>query len=184
VIEFFVAGEPKTAGSKNTGIVLRKDESGRKVPAIDPKTGLPRTFTADSTGEKGKAWRSDVRDAAQAAMAGRPPLEGPLVLDVRFLVPRPKGHYGSGRNAGVLKDSAPRYPTTIPDSTKMLRAVEDALKGLCWRDDAQVTTHHTRKRYAVEGRVGAEVSIRPEDGAVEEDVAPPQLALVDGGLAE
>ena len=34
-----------------------------------------------------------------------------------------------------------------PDATKLVRAVEDALTGLVWRDDAQVVIQTVRKRY-------------------------------------
>jgi len=51
----------------------------------------------------------------------------PLSLDCTFYVKRPKSHYGTGRNAGVLKDWAPKYPTGKPDRSNLEKMVEDCL---------------------------------------------------------
>ena len=68
----------------------------------------------------------------------KPPVTGPLAIGAHFLFPRPKGHYGSGRNAGKLKDSAPEYVTKAPDTDKLMRLLCDAvdIAGIC-EDDAQ-----------------------------------------------
>jgi len=134
-ITFTVYGEPRPAGSK------------RAFP--HPTTG--RIIVKDESGKKGEAWRRDVQAAAQAAYDG-PLLEGPLRVAFTFYRPRPKGHYGTGRNAEKLKPSAPRFPITRPDVLKLARAVEDALTGLLWRDDAQIVDERLIKRFAEDGR--------------------------------
>lgn len=68
-------------------------------------------------------------------------------LELRFFSERPKNHYGTGRNTGRLKSSAPPYKITNPDLTKLTRAVEDALTGIIWKDDSQVVQQETMKRY-------------------------------------
>lgn len=74
------------------------------------------------------------------------PLVGPLRVQVRFYQRRPKGHFGTGRNAGVLKPTAPRYVTTTPDIDKLLRSTFDGLKEAgIYRDDSlvvKVTAEH------------------------------------------
>lgn len=40
--------------------------------------------------------------------------------------------------------------TTRPDLTNMLKLVEDALKGVVWRDDVLVVEQHCRKVYGVQ----------------------------------
>lgn len=72
--------------------------------------------------------------AVQAAAAGLfpAPLQGPVRLDVRFLLPRPK-------NKIWKKRPMPREPhTSKPDEDNLVKAVKDALKGIAFRDDAQV----------------------------------------------
>jgi len=152
-ISFFVAGQPAPGGSKRVGLVMRK-EGGRRVPALDPRTGLPRTFATDMSGARGKTWRADVRQAATQAMGEQPPLAGALALDVTFTVARPKSHF---RANGILRPTAPLWPVTRPDATKLLRALEDALIGLVFIDDSQVIDLGARKLYGV--RVGAWVEV-------------------------
>ncbi|HLR94977.1 MAG TPA: RusA family crossover junction endodeoxyribonuclease [Jiangellaceae bacterium] len=91
---------------------------------------------------KVKPWRASV---VAAAIPARPlaPLDGPLVADMVFTMPRPKGHYGTGRNAGALKA---RYvsavPDRIPDLSKLVRSTEDALTDAgVWADDARVVEY-------------------------------------------
>lgn len=62
---------------------------------------------------------------------------GPVTLRLRFVLKRPKGHYGSGKNVNVLKLNAPYFHTSKPDALKLARGVEDALTGVLYRDDSQ-----------------------------------------------
>lgn len=59
----------------------------------------------------------------------------------------------------VGRPSAPHYPAVKPDATKLVRAVEDALTGICWRDDAQIVNQDVRKRYADTGSARVEIAI-------------------------
>jgi Holliday junction resolvase RusA-like endonuclease len=80
---------------------------------------------------------------------GSPPHLGPVEVLVVAWLPRPASHYGTGRNTGRLRPSAPALPTTKPDVDKLARVVLDALTdGGLWRDDAQVTGVRAVKRYA------------------------------------
>jgi Holliday junction resolvase RusA-like endonuclease len=40
-------------------------------------------------------------------------------------------------------------PVVMPDATKLLRGLEDALTGVVWHDDAQIVSQHVEKRYAL-----------------------------------
>jgi len=133
---FEVLGHALPAGSK------RHIGGGRVIDA-----------NPDSAG-----WKHEVALAARAAMMrenGDEPvlLEGALGLALEFYRPRPAGHFGSGRNAGALKPSAPAFPTTRPDASKLTRGVEDAMTGTVWRDDAQVVEQLVTKRYGEPERV-------------------------------
>ena len=54
----------------------------------------------------------------------------PLGAEVTFTLPRPRGHYGTGRNADLIKDSAPEWPVShaTGDVDKLLRLILDALQ--------------------------------------------------------
>lgn len=91
-------------------------------------------------------------------MAGAEPLRAvPIVVVVDFYFSRPLGHYGSGRNAGTLRASAPPYKVTKPDALKLGRAVEDSLSGTVIGDDSQVVEIQARKHYGEPPR--AEISV-------------------------
>jgi Holliday junction resolvase RusA-like endonuclease len=49
------------------------------------------------------------------------------------------------------------HHTTKPDTTKLLRATEDALRGIAWADDNQVCEQHAFKLYGM--RPGVHVFI-------------------------
>jgi Holliday junction resolvase RusA-like endonuclease len=141
VVSFTVIGHPEPGGSKRA-VPMKGTAGGARVVDANRKV-MP--------------WRALVSGAAQEAMHGAEPMRGALGLVVTFYVQRPQGHYGTGRNAGTVKDHAPRAPIVRPDVTKLIRAVEDACTSIVWRDDAQVTVQIARKRYGTPERCEVEV---------------------------
>lgn len=133
-IEFTVVGRPVPAGSKRAFKAKNSD-------AI---------IVADSSGARGKSWRQEVSAAAAAAMEGAEMLLGPVSMTVVFYRARPKAHY---RADGSVKDNAPRYPVARPDVLKLARAVEDAMTGIVFRDDAQIVGESLLKRWGEPERV-------------------------------
>lgn len=129
-VTFTVYGVAAPGGSKTTGVT----KGGRR-------------FVRDSS-RRAAPWKQHVAQAAGEAMAGRPTLEGPLMLVATFHLPRPKSHYG----VRGLRPSAPAWPTVRPDTTKLLRPLEDALTGIVWRDDAQVVRQVAERRYGEPAR--------------------------------
>jgi crossover junction endodeoxyribonuclease RusA len=142
MISFFVPGTPAPGGSKRA--------------FFNRKTG--KAMVVDACAQN-KPWRSDVKAFAQEAHKNGPPLQGALKLSIVFFMARPKGHFGTGRNSDKLKDSAPQYPTGKPDSTKLTRSCEDALNGVLWKDDSQIVTQSISKRYTIDGKVGALITV-------------------------
>jgi len=144
VIAFRVHGIPAPQGSKRhvgNGVMV---ESSKKV----------------------KPWREAVKGAAVEAQAGALAANlwdlrcEPLQVRVTFVLPRPKGHYGTGRNANLLKRSAPHSPAVKPDIDKLISSTLDAIgEAGIWRDDAQVAEIHAAKTYG--DMPGAHIRIRP-----------------------
>lgn len=130
-VEFFVPGIASPGGSK-TGY-------------INPRT---RKYVIAPASKKTKPWMDTVAWIAQIECNRMILWTEPVLLTLVFYRPRPKGHFGTGRNAGTLKASAPSYPTTMPDLTKLIRATEDGLTKIVWRDDSQVVAQQTFKLYA------------------------------------
>lgn len=93
------------------------------------------------------AWRAQVQQAVAELEAE--PFCGPVELRLGFDLPRPAGHYGTGRNSQAIKASSPGFPAVMPDLDKLVRCIADAVTdaGL-WKDDAQVCLITAAKRYA------------------------------------
>lgn len=143
-IAFFVPGKPEPAGSKRAFVLKGGAHPGRAI--------------ITDANKNSKNWKGDVTTAAQAAYQGEP-LTGPIQLDITFTILRPKGHFGSGKNADKLKDSAPAYPISKPDVLKLTRGAEDACTGVLWIDDAQIVAEHIFKVYGT--RQGAHIEVAP-----------------------
>ena len=77
----------------------------------------------------------------------------PVKADIEFVFPRPKSHFGTGKNADVLKASAPKYSTSRGngDIDKLARSTLDGLSvsagGSVLEDDCLVVELNTKKRY-------------------------------------
>lgn len=140
-IHIVVYGEAATAGSKR-GFV--NPTNGRVIITDDAKKSRP--------------WKNNVAQAAAEQFDG-PILTCALDVEMIFVIARLKGHFGTGRNAEVLKDSAPLQPTVRPDVLKLARAVEDALTGVVWRDDSLIVNESLQKRYGE--RACVEIRVRP-----------------------
>src|SRR3954464_11010543 len=106
-VSFIVIGKPEPAGSKRAFPIKRA--GGRIGVAV----------TDDNP--RAKDWQAEVGYAGAVAMDAigmTAPWGGPWGLAVTFTLRRPKGHFGTGRNAGVVKASAPTKPVVKPDCTK------------------------------------------------------------------
>lgn len=114
--------------------------------------------------KRAKPWRESVQYEAHEAMMKHnmtiDDFAGPLTLRCIFYRRRPKSHFGTGANSQKLKDSAPRFPTTRPDSTKMLRALEDAMTGVVYQDDSIIVHHDILKIYDVQDKVSIEITTK------------------------
>ena len=142
-IQFRVYGTPAPGGSKKAFVY--RAESGKMLAAI-----------TDDAGQRNKDWRALVAMTA-AEHAPDAMLTEAVAVTMRFILARPQFHFGTGRNAGTLRASAPRYPTTKPDVIKLARSTEDALKGVIWKDDNANVDLSLSKRYGE--RPGVEITI-------------------------
>ena len=142
-VRFTVYGTPMPAGSKSAFRWKAKDgRSGVSVTDANPKS---------------KPWKNQVAQVAGEHMAGRGGLlDGPLHLTLRFYRARPKGHFKKNGDLSAAGRRKP-YPDVKPDTTKLVRGVEDALTGVIWRDDNQVVGQEAFKLYGEPERVEVEV---------------------------
>jgi crossover junction endodeoxyribonuclease RusA len=91
-------------------------------------TGKPVSHQAKDR-KRVQAWKLDVRNAAEASWK----LGSPIGDPVRVVIT----HY---------YDAVPGYEDTVPDSDNIVKPVRDALNGLIYVDDYQVTDFVSRRR--------------------------------------
>lgn len=92
------------------------------------------------TPAKQRNYMNVIKDACDQAMEGRPPMEGPLAMDVVAVYPWPKSTPKKRREA---PDGAWKY--TKPDADNIIKIVKDAIEGIAYVNDAQVSAEQARK---------------------------------------
>ena len=113
----------------------------KKRPRFARRGKYVTTYNEQET-EEGKALLS-VREQ----MDNKTITAKPLMIHARFVFPRPKGHFGTGRNLDQLKTTAPVYHTTKPDVDNCVKFILDICNGEVWQDDTQVVSLLAEKRY-------------------------------------
>lgn len=130
-VQFFVQGLPVTQGSKNV--------------YTNKKTGKP--ILTESRHAELQRWRTLIALRWKQQQAAK--LTGAIAAQLDYYMPRPKSHFGTGRNAHKLKPSAPYYCAVKPDVDKLDRAVFDALtQAGAIEDDARIVIINAVKMYA------------------------------------
>ena len=115
-----------------------------RVYGLPVAQGRPRAFKLPSgqiqvyDPAKSRDWK---RTVMAQALVCKPAhlLAGALAAEMDFYLPRPK--------------SLPKrvvYPMKKPDASNLLKAVEDALRGIVFADDSQIVTLRATKHYATE----------------------------------
>jgi Holliday junction resolvase RusA-like endonuclease len=109
------------------------------------------------------SWRSDVAAAAHRHKPEGWNNKAAVSLRCEFVFPRPLSDYGTGRNAGKLKPSAPLHHTKTPDIDKLCRGVADsigdAVAQVLLKNDSQIVSLHATKRYQTDDFLGAIITV-------------------------
>ena len=118
------------------------------LPGLPRGKGRPR-FTVRGghavayTDAKTASFEGALRQAGALAMAGRDPIDGPVLLRMTAVFPIPGSWSKTKRQqaaSGVVR------PTGRPDIDNIIKVV-DGLNGIVWRDDAQITEATVSKVY-------------------------------------
>lgn len=141
-LAFFVPGNPKGRVHTRSFIVQKKG-------------GHPRAISAPQASPEQRSWTAAVRDAALQAMGGMEKIEsGAVALSVEFIMPRRSADHWKGPHA------EPRCCGGL-DSDNLIKALCDALNGVVFADDRQISDIAAQRRYARHGEVcGARISIK------------------------
>lgn len=149
-VELYAAGLPATKGSARPFTIRRRD--GR--------VGAGVAHGTKSQEKRLQVWENAVRTAAMMALGELDITRRPVSVLVVFRMPRPGGHFGSGKNADKLKASAPAFPAGTPDVDKILRSTLDGMTGMLYADDSQVVHVDVWKRFAdARNPIGASIVV-------------------------
>lgn len=148
---FFVPGIPVPQGSKNAFV------ANRKKPAPNA-TGRQKYRAVMYEQEVNlKPWRQAIAKTAERLKDPEWTTDGYFGTYAVFFFPRPKYHFGpNGLTERYAKEV---YKKTAPDGDKCLRAVNDALTGILFGDDAAVIPGFALTLYAEPYLPGALISI-------------------------
>jgi crossover junction endodeoxyribonuclease RusA len=124
---------------------------GVPVPQGSSRAFIPKGWTRPvitAANSKTKPWRQEVAGACIARLNGASPAvsDMPMSITVAFFFDRPKS----------TKKSV-RHKVTKPDIDKLARSILDALTGIAFADDSQVTELHVSKGFGSPAR--AEIAI-------------------------
>ena len=115
----------------------------KKRPRFARRGKFVQTYNPQESEEGRWLW-----EAKQQFPPGWEPLRRPVKVSAQFFLPRPKSHYGTGKNAGKLKGSAPLLHTNKPDVDNLQKWVFDCLNGLAWEDDCCVVQVFASKEFS------------------------------------
>jgi Holliday junction resolvase RusA-like endonuclease len=131
-------------------IELLGEPRGKGRPRFVRRTG--HAYTPQRTA----SYEAMLRHEAALAMAGRAPLEGPLLVQVaaHFEIP---ASWSAKKRAAALAGEI--RPTKRPDWENVAKML-DAFNAVVWRDDAQVVSGLIEKFYSDRPRLHIEVVAR------------------------
>lgn len=152
VFEMRVYGTPQQRGSKNPIALKNKDGSAKRRA-----NGSIIVICPDDNKKSGD-WMTEVRMTAGALWRGDL-ISEELVLEATFWFARPKSHYGTGKNAGKLKPTAPKHYGQVPDLSKLVRCLEDGLTKVVYVDDRLIEGYGEVKKKWTTGSACAEVRL-------------------------
>ena len=123
-VEFTIPGRLKGKGRARHRVVTTK--SGK-------------TFSSTYTPADTRNTEAMLRSLGAEAMAGRPPFQGPLVLEVTITINTPAS-WSKKRKREAF------YVTGKPDLDNVLKSF-DGISNIVWKDDVQLCDVHMQRRY-------------------------------------
>lgn len=143
---FCVYGEAEPAGSKQAFVPLDKKT---KEPFRRANGGI--VVSVVDANKHADRWKKYVAKIAREEYSG-PIFDGFIRVTWIFYQERPRSHYTSTGKLSKQGRETP-WPNVKPDTTKLVRGVEDGLKGVCYTDDAIIVKQRAEKEYGSPARV-------------------------------
>lgn len=132
-------------------ICIPGDPVGKQSVRVSMAGGFARKYMPAKTRE----YETKCGLEGRLSMGGKDLLTGPIELKLQIFLPIPKSWSKKKRADAILGKIV---PTKKPDTSNVLKAVEDGFTGNVWVDDCQVVDHHITKRFSEEPCVMAIVT--------------------------
>lgn len=133
---------------------------GQGRPRATTVGGFPSVYKDP----KSRKYEASVSKVAMDAMSGRDPFEGPLSVSLRFRMPIPASATKRVKSSMAAGDIP---PTTKPDLSNLLKAIEDGMNKIVFVDDAQIVRAFVTKIYAEHPGVDVRVEAYAPQGGGE-----------------
>lgn len=131
---------------------------GRPVPMARPRVVRGHAYTPRRCAD----YKRLVAAVAKQAMQGREMLTGAVACSIELYYAIPKSYTCGKRLAAQYNKIKPTGRNT-GDTDNHAKAILDALNGVCFADDAQVTRLTVYKRFAIEGDAVVRVILTEDD---------------------
>ena len=128
-------------------VIGRPQQKGSKQPVMFKREGGGVDVVVRDANKRAKPWQHAIAAEIAEHRAGESLIRGPVLVTLHFYFARPRGHYGTGKNANRLRDGAPSHMIVKPDLDKLERTALDALTGTALADDCQVVSMASFKDY-------------------------------------
>ena len=134
---------PEDFSNESSGV--RFTVPGVPVAKGRPRASAVRGFVHLYSDKKTASYENLVKLVASQAMWQRPPLDGPLFMDLIAFIPIPKSKSKKIIQSMLLGTTS---PTSRPDLDNYIKSVSDGCNKLVFNDDSQIVVIHATKRYS------------------------------------
>lgn len=114
---------------------------GKQTLSVTVVGGFARKYSPTKT----KVYEAKCREEATLSMRGRDVMTAPVELKLQVFLPIPTSWSQKKQHLARIGKIV---PTKKPDTSNVLKAVEDGFKGVVWIDDCYVVDHHMTKRFS------------------------------------
>jgi Holliday junction resolvase RusA-like endonuclease len=101
-----------------------------------------------------RKYEAHARLAAQLAMDGRPPIEGPVRVEMRIELPVPAS-WSQLKRTGAITGHV--KPTSRPDIDNYVKGISDAINTIVLVDDSQIVELHATKKFSLTPKMVATI---------------------------
>lgn len=117
----------------------------KPVPMSRPRVTIHGTYTP----ARCRAYKEMVALYAKQAMRGAQPIDKAVVCEISLTYAIPQS-YTKGKRLAAQYNIAKPTGRNTGDADNLAKGIMDAVKGICWLDDSQVTKLVVKKRFGAE----------------------------------